>query len=434
MVLAEKEKDTIAQQGVTRPRWIRINTLKSNVEVQLQATFNNPREVHNLRDLKGEDVVYLDRDIPDVIAFAQSREVIKTTGYNNGDIILQDKASCFPAYLLLESEGGGEIGDVIDACAAPGNKTTHLAAILGKKFSSKGHTIFAIERDPIRSKTLQKMASLAGADSLVKVRVSQDFLALDPKDASFAAITHLLLDPSCSGSGIVGREDIPQLSLPINPRSQVNDIVNDSKKRKRDIAMVNGTTPPAEKPILTPSDPIDSDRLTRLSALQLRIILHAFSFPSATKVTYSTCSTHMTENESVVSRALQSSIARRRGWKVLPRDHHPPGLKEWKHRGVGSTTEEEHGLDEEELKGCIRCYPNNEFGTMGFFVCGFVRDGKEEEGNEAVVLDESVTGETWNGRAIDGIQTIKSHNPAEEQQEEREDSDSDEEWEGFSDQ
>ena len=37
------------------------------------------------------------------------------------------QASCLPAYLLSPIAGS----HVIDACAAPGNKTTHLASIMG---------------------------------------------------------------------------------------------------------------------------------------------------------------------------------------------------------------------------------------------------------------------------------------------------------------
>lgn len=46
---------------------------------------------------------------------------------SQGFALLQ--ASCLPAFLLSPAAGS----HVIDACAAPGNKTSHLAAILKNK-------------------------------------------------------------------------------------------------------------------------------------------------------------------------------------------------------------------------------------------------------------------------------------------------------------
>lgn len=60
-------------------------------------------------------------------------------------VILQDKASCLPAFLLNPTRGSC----VLDMCAAPGMKTSHLAALM----KNRG-TIWAIERDQKRFETL----------------------------------------------------------------------------------------------------------------------------------------------------------------------------------------------------------------------------------------------------------------------------------------
>lgn len=60
-------------------------------------------------------------------------------------IILQDKASCLPSFLLSPPRGS----IVLDLCAAPGMKTSHLAAVM----KNRG-TIWAIERDRKRFETL----------------------------------------------------------------------------------------------------------------------------------------------------------------------------------------------------------------------------------------------------------------------------------------
>ena len=79
---------------------------------------------------------------------------------------MQDKASCFTAEALMH--GWTCPGDVIDACAAPGNKTrlvvvvsprivwwtkrlimiaSHLACLVGK-----GKTVFAFDKSETRAK------------------------------------------------------------------------------------------------------------------------------------------------------------------------------------------------------------------------------------------------------------------------------------------
>jgi len=401
------EKDAHGLRAREPPRWVRINRLKAVGENALESALGGYRAVATLSEVlqagPKSTVFWRDCNIPDLLALPPGTSLIKTKAYAEGELILQDKASCFPAQLLLGASGmapreSGLVShrDIMDACAAPGNKTTHLAAILAASATrvekATKSEIYACERDPSRSKLLQTMVSKAGAAKVV-VLPRQDFLALDGSDIRFAHVTHLLLDPSCSGSGIVGREDIPVLALPTPPsrgKPQKQNLTN-GKKRKRG---------PEETPAESINDPgtvedeeythlkIDNTRLEKLSNLQSRIIEHAFTFPAATRITYSTCSIHAEENENVVARVLQSHIALRRGWRLLLRRHQVEGLREWKHRGLKQPStalvNAVKTLTDDELDGCIRCDPGDEEGTMGFFVCCFVRDGSELKGVEAV--------------------------------------------------
>lgn len=398
------------------PRWVRVNNIQSTVERQLATTFAGYQRVEALSQLveddndsapnqerrsgagsKAQPRLRLDPHIPDLLAIAPGMDFISSQAYKNGEIILQDKASCFPAYLLLGDDGSWK-GNMIDGCAAPGNKTTHMASLLAKHNSTENR-IFSTDASPARAKTLQKMVSAAHADSTVTVLAGQDFLALDPDDPRFADVTRLLLDPSCSGSGIIGRDDVPKLVLPGTTSSDKSKPRTQGKKRKRrhDDEPDNTSDPAANSTItLSASDEnelasshLDPERLNKLSNLQTRIVEHALEFPAATHITYSTCSIHMTENESVVSRVLASDVAKRRGWRVMRRDEQPAGLQEWPHRGIRTEpVEKDDGsrqpspsvdLSDQDLEGCLRCWPGDDEGTGGFFVAGFVRDGSVDD-------------------------------------------------------
>lgn len=72
-----------------------------------------------------------DLDIPDLLLFSPQTTFINDPLYLSGKVILQDKASCFPAIVLSPPATDDTV--VIDATAAPGNKTSHLSALMGNK-------------------------------------------------------------------------------------------------------------------------------------------------------------------------------------------------------------------------------------------------------------------------------------------------------------
>jgi 25S rRNA (cytosine2278-C5)-methyltransferase len=379
------------------PRWIRINTLQAELELQLAATFVNHRRVLSVQEVLDapEKSIYIDEHIPNLVAVSPGMDFTKTEAYLGGAIILQDKASCFPAYLL---DPHAEDGDVIDSCAAPGNKTTHLAAILRShrpEMNAPPQRIFAFEKDVRRAKTLEKMVKVAGSKSSTRIGLGQDFLKVNPADEMYRNVGALLLDPSCSGSGIVGRDTVPELHLPDEPGASSGSGKKaskpDARKRKRDDS--DNTTQGQQilmdddgNETVVATDAELKARLEALSTFQLALLLHAFRFPAAKKVTYSTCSIHAEENEQVVEKALDSDIAKQRGWRILTRGKQVRGMREWPVRGISESSE--------VAEGCIRAYKGDGRGVMGFFVAGFVRDsGREEkEATGKGIADEDYDG------------------------------------------
>ncbi|KAJ7454797.1 S-adenosyl-L-methionine-dependent methyltransferase [Mycena latifolia] len=259
-----------------------------------------------------------DEHIPNLLLFPPQTTFHDDSAYKSGKLILQDKASCFPAVVLAPP--ASKDAAVIDATAAPGNKTTHLSALMRNMGK-----LYAFERDRKRFGTLTMMLSKAGCTNVEPM--NSDFLTVDPLDPKFAKVTHILLDPSCSGSGIVNRLDHLLETEEENQEAQ-------------------------------------DDRLNKLAAFQLMMIKHAMKFPKVSRIVYSTCSVHATENERVVRAALLSDEAIDGAFQLAARED---VLPKWQRRGMP-----EEMADPNDATSLIRCSPGDD-ATNGFFVSCFVR-------------------------------------------------------------
>ncbi|KAF2736330.1 NOL1/NOP2/Sun domain family [Polyplosphaeria fusca] len=419
------EEERGIQHTAQHPRWVRVNTLKSTLEAQIRTTFKDFAKVDGLGQItsasRGSKIYYVDNNIPDLLALPSKTDLSKNLAYLRGEIIFQDKASCFPAHLLHIQP---QDGDVIDGCAAPGNKTTHLAAIVQNQIHSElwpsPPKIIAFEKDKTRALTLKKMVELASAHEVVHIKAGRDFLASRPDEREFANVGVILLDPSCSGSGIVGRDDTTTMHLPSATPTE-GGAANKDKKRKRaksthqpnnSTAVINLDLEDASAEETAAQDR-NIDRLASLAAFQLRILTHAMRFPNARKISYSTCSIHSEENEAVVVRALRSPAAKENGWELLKRQDQVAGLRNWERRGWLSNDKSwDIDVSEEEkdavLDACIRCDKGTGDGTMGFFVAAFVRDSslEPEQPTPARTKDTEITSggvdeEEWNGFSDD---------------------------------
>lgn len=69
--------------------------------------------------------------------------------------------------------------------------------------SNFSRTIFAFDKSVKRLSVMDSMLLKAGV-LCCKSNV-QDFLTVEHDDPLYSKVTHILLDPSCSGSGIVSR-------------------------------------------------------------------------------------------------------------------------------------------------------------------------------------------------------------------------------------
>lgn len=232
---------------VSKPRYVRVNTLKMDVDSALL-------------ELGQQNMVKKDNMVPDLLILPPSTDLHNHPLVTNGSVFMQGKASSMVAAALDPKPGW----EVLDACSAPGNKTVHLAALM----RGKGK-IIACELNKERVIRLKETIKLSGASNIEVLH--GDFLNCNPNDPSFSKVRAILLDPSCSGSGTASVR-LDHL-LPSNAAGHAADVT-------------------------------DTERLNKLAAFQRKVLMHALSFPAVERVVYSTCSIHQIENEDVIKSVL----------------------------------------------------------------------------------------------------------------------------------
>jgi len=155
----------------------------------------NPLVAHDLSDIPG-------RSEGHTIVVDGPFDALAHPGYAAGAFTPQSRASQLVAPLLDPRPGER----VLDLCAAPGGKTTHLAALMGDEGE-----IVAVEKHPGRARALEVTARRMHASS-VRVVVG-DATAFRDDDG----FDRVLLDPPCSGLGTLRSH--PDLRFRVTPRA-----------------------------------------------------------------------------------------------------------------------------------------------------------------------------------------------------------------------
>mmetsp|Transcript_15210 Transcript_15210/g.17708 ORF Transcript_15210/g.17708 Transcript_15210/m.17708 type:complete len:630 (+) Transcript_15210:144-2033(+) len=378
------------------PRYVRVNTLKATVDEVVTSLTKSLLVADSSVDDVKHTHLYQDEHVPDLLVLSP-KSSIQWYGHDlvtTGKVILQDKSSCFSALALVhghhhgnndnnnnDNDNDAPMGDFIDATAAPGNKTLHLAALIYDKIlnsssqrknpkkKSKKVKVFAFDRSSSRIEILrERVSSLSPSVSLnddekqdtstssssrmmkhksdFPVEICprhEDFLKVDPNDPKYKNVKSILLDPSCSGSGVVNSPD------------RIADSSSSTVKKE------------------------DEKRIETLSNFQLMVLKHAMSFPQVCRIVYSTCSIHQRENEDVVAASMQETnneiTDESTKWDLVS----PMALTHWKRRGYKVDS-----LTQAQSDCLIRVNGMDGDDTNGFFVSYFERKffTKETETND----------------------------------------------------
>lgn len=178
-------------------------------------------------------------------------QAARTKAFADGLMTIQDESSMLPATVMNPQPDWR----VLDMCAAPGGKTTHLA----EKMNDEG-SILALDLHPHKLELIDQNTARLGLESVdtapLDGRKAPEYLALESFDA-------VLVDAPCSGLGVMRRKP-------------------DIKYTKRE------------------------EDLESLQAIQLSLLKAATRLlkPGGLLI-YSTCTVDKTENEGTVAQFLQ---------------------------------------------------------------------------------------------------------------------------------
>ncbi|PKM90942.1 MAG: 16S rRNA (cytosine(967)-C(5))-methyltransferase RsmB [Firmicutes bacterium HGW-Firmicutes-12] len=218
--------------------WIRTNTLKIDPQSLLE------------RLEKEGCIVEKSRRVPEGLLLRQAPLLTSLPSFQKGLFTVQDESSMLVAHALKPASGH----EVLDVCAGPGGKSTHLAQLM-----DNNGLIIACDIHTHRLKLIENNATRLGIN-IIKT-VLQD--ATKISEEYYNRYSFILVDAPCSGLGVLRRRP-------------------DSRWRKR------------------------LEDITALATLQLNILENAIKcLKPGGRLIYSTCTIEPEENYEVINKIIK---------------------------------------------------------------------------------------------------------------------------------
>ncbi len=172
----------MCEMNLTAPKQTaRVNSTRINREELIQLLLDNGNEV------KESSIV------PEAIQSLRGN-LAKSDAYRNGQLTIQDESSMLVPYALKLEKNM----KVLDACAAPGGKTTHIA----EKLEGTGE-VHALDLHKHKVKLIDENAKRLGLSNIFTS-------ALDTRKAGERyekeSFDRILVDAPCSGLGVLRRK------------------------------------------------------------------------------------------------------------------------------------------------------------------------------------------------------------------------------------
>lgn len=172
-------------EGYKSDRFVsfRVNTLKTDNKT-IEKILNDQKIIYE--KISYDNNAYIIKNV-------RENEITNLDIYKNGEIYLQSLSSMLPPILLQPRKGA----DILDMAAAPGGKTTQIAALSNNKSN-----ITACERSRVRAERLKYNIEKQGATCVYVMITDARYIN------NLFSFDQILLDAPCSGSGTLNINDL----------------------------------------------------------------------------------------------------------------------------------------------------------------------------------------------------------------------------------
>ena len=183
--LPPQRAEAFAQACNTPPSLdLRVNRLRSS-----------PAEVQAALAAVGVEAGLIEGVPSGLTLLGRSGDLSRLPGYAEGHWCVQDRAAQRIAPLLDPQPGER----ILDACAAPGGKSTHLAELIGDQ-----GCVVALDRGAARLRRVSRNAERLGLQCIEVCHGDAATWAAEHPD-QFASFDRILVDAPCSGLGTLAR-------------------------------------------------------------------------------------------------------------------------------------------------------------------------------------------------------------------------------------